>query len=72
MKSRLLVHVDDDSDSEGEQYTNPVAKNDTEKLKYVPPQIDLGAINDSRVSALDALAGTPRSQLSDSEKRQVD
>ena len=53
LKKRLLVHEDEDSDSDGEEYTNPVAKTDTEKMKYVPPTLNLGAINDSKVMNLD-------------------
>lgn len=72
MKRRLLVHADEDSDSDGESYTNPVAKSDTEKMKYVPPSLDLGAINDSYRHDVNALAATPRSQLSTEEKNVVD
>jgi len=67
-----LLHTDEDSDSDGDSYTNPVAKNDTEKFKYVPPSLDIAAINDSINFDMDALAATPRSQLSNSERQAVD
>lgn len=44
---RLIAHTDEDSDSDGETYTNKVAKQDTEKMKYVPPQIIIPSINES-------------------------
>lgn len=66
------MHADEDDDSDGETYTNPVAKQDTEKLKYVPPSLDMGAINDSQRFDIDALSATPRSQLSTAEKNAVD
>ena len=44
---RLIAHTDEDSDSDGETYTNKVAKQDTEKMKYVPPQIIITSINES-------------------------
>ena len=44
---RLIAHTDEDSDSDGETYTNKVAKQDTEKMKYVPPQIIIPFINES-------------------------
>ncbi len=58
---RLIAHIDEDSDSDGETYTNPVAKQDTEKMKYVPPQIIIPSINESQRFDMDALAATPRS-----------
>ena len=66
------MHADEDSDSDGEEYTNPVAKTDTESMKYVPPTLNMNAINDSKVHDLDALAATPRSQLSNTEKQALD
>ena len=47
LKKRLLLHTDEDSDSSGEETTNPVALGDTEAGKYVPPSLPLAAINDS-------------------------
>ena len=47
LTSRLIAHTDEDSDSDGETYTNKVAKQDTEKMKYVPPQIIIPSINES-------------------------
>ncbi len=72
MRRRLLVHADEDSDEDGDSYTNPVALNDTEKKKYVPPSLDLAAINDSQVRDLDNLARTPRSQLSREDRQAID
>ena len=65
MKRRLLVATDEDSDEDGNQITNPVAKQDTEAMKYVPPTINT-AINDARTSSvatsrIEELAATPRS-----------
>ena len=45
LKKRLILHTDEDTDEEGETVINPVAKKDTEKTKYIPPQLDIGAIN---------------------------
>ena len=67
-----MLHTDEDSDSDGDSYTNPVAKNDFEKSKYVPPTLDMAAINDSINFDMDALAATPRSQLSNPERQAVD
>lgn len=65
MRKRLLVHTDEDSDDDGETFINPVAKDDTEATKYVPPSLtlDVNAINNSSVSGrdIDKLAATPRS-----------
>ena len=72
MKKRLILNVDEDSDSEGETFTNPVAKKDTEASKYQPPDLNIAAINDSKVHDVDALAKTPRSQLSSEEKKVLD
>ena len=72
LKKRLILNVDEDSDSEGETFTNPVAKNDTEVNKYVPPNLDIAAINDSKVHDIDALARTPRSNLSTEERKVLD
>ena len=47
LKKRLLLHTDEDSDSSGEETTNPVALQDTDAGKYVPPSLPLAAINDS-------------------------
>jgi len=76
MKRRLLIAADEDSDEDGNTTTNPVAKADTEHMKYVPPSL---AINDDRTerssvatSRIDELAKTPRSQLSASERRELD
>jgi len=64
MKRRLLINTDEDSDEDGQRTTNPVAKNDTEALKYVPPSLNL-AINDGSssvaTSRIEDLARTPRS-----------
>ena len=72
LKKRLILNVDEASDSEGETFTNPVAKNDTEINKYVPPNLDIAAINDSKVHDIDALARTPRSNLSTEERKVLD
>lgn len=72
LKKRLLLHVDEDENSDGDSYTNPVAKQDTEKMKYVPPQLNIGAINDSMVNDMDTLRATPRSHLSKEERNAVD
>ena len=46
LKKRLILHTDEDTDSEGETTINPVAKQDTEKTKYIPPPVlDIGSIN---------------------------
>ena len=66
------MNVDEDSDDEGQTFTNPVAKGDTEAGKYVPPILDITAINDSKVHDIDALARTPRSNLSAEEKKVLD
>ena len=71
LKKRLILHTDEDTDSEGETVINPVAKKDTEKTKYIPPPIlDLGTINKSQgsVAEIDRLSRTPRSNLSQKEK----
>ena len=68
------MHTDEDTDEEGETTINPVAKKDTEKNKYVPPSIDLNAINASNDGPMNAadLSRTPRSSLSQKEKNAVD
>ena len=55
------MHTDDDSDEDGNEFTNPVALPDTEERKYVPPTLNMAAINDSQTMDIDALARTPRS-----------
>ena len=73
LKKRLILNTDDDSDDDGTEFTNPVALRDTERTKYIPPSLNLNAINGSVASTdLDNLAHTPRSQLSNQEKREVD
>ena len=74
MRRRLLINTDEDSDEDGAITTNPVAKQDTEKNKYVPPSLNLALNEPSSVtsSRVEELARTPRSQLSASEKREVD
>ena len=72
LKKRLLLHTDEDSDSSGEETTNPVALQDTDAGKYVPPSLPLGAINDSQVHDMDALSRSPRTQLTPTERRAVD
>lgn len=75
MKRRLLINTDEDSDSDGETTINPVALNDTENLKYMPPSLAINepsASGTSRVSSrIEELARTPRSSMSDSEKREL-
>ena len=66
------MNVDEDSDEDGETFTNPVAKNDTEANKYVPPSLNIGAINESQVHDIDTLAKTPRSDLSQEERKALD
>lgn len=68
----MILNVDEDSDSDGETFTNPVAKNDTEASKYVPPSLNIGAINESQVHDIDTLAKTPRSDLSQEERKALD
>lgn len=68
LKKRLILNTDDDTDSDGEEFTNAAILNDTEKNKYVPPSLDMAAINDSLVHDMDALHSTPRGQLSASQK----
>jgi len=77
MKRRLLIATDEDSDEDGATTVNPVAMQDTEHLKYMPPTLNLALNEDDgrtsvATSRLDDLARTPRSQLSASEKREVD
>ena len=68
MRKRLLSGTDDDSDEEGNEYTNPVAK---APANYVPPPLNLNfGINEDDETK--DLAGTPRSQMSNKERRQVD
>ena len=67
MKKPLLLHTDDDSDEDGNEYTNPVAK--APKDDYKPPALNLSGVSAEETKDL---AGTPRSQLSASERRQVD
>jgi len=66
LKKRLILHTDEDTDDDGEEFKNPVAKQDTEKTKYMPPTLDIGSINNSQTVAaeLDRLERTPRSALS--------
>ena len=72
------MHTDEDTDEEGETTINPVAKKDTEKNKYMPPALDLNAINASKddgpinATDLERLSRTPRSSLSQKEKNAVD
>ena len=42
MKKPLLLHTDDDSDEDGNEYTNPVAKPPSEA--YKPPPINLSGV----------------------------
>jgi len=49
MKRRLLIATDEDSDEDGKTTSNPVMKQDTEHMKYVPPSLNV-AINDDRSS----------------------
>ena len=72
MSKRLLLHEDEDSDEDGNTITNPVAKPDTEATKYQPPNLNLGAINDSGTHDIDVLAKSPRSQLSQEERKILD
>lgn len=72
LKKRLLIHTDEDSDEDSETFVNPVAKNDTEAKKYVPPPLNIAAINDSVTNDIDRLAATPRSNLSASQRQAVD
>ena len=58
MRKPLLLHTDEDSDSDGEEYTNPVAK--APAKNYVPPSINLSGVKDDQEETKD-LAGTPRS-----------
>ena len=39
LKKRLLLHPDEDSDEDGNEFTNPVAK--APSLNYVPPPINM-------------------------------
>jgi len=72
LKRRLLINTDEDSDEDGETIINPVAKQDTEKMKYLPPSLAINDASTSRVSSrIDELARTPRSQMSESEKREM-
>ena len=68
----MILHADEDSDDDGNTYTNPVAKPDTEAIKYQPPNLNIGAINDSRTHDVDVLAKSPRSQLSQEERKILD
>ena len=43
MKKPLLLHTDEDSDEEGEEYTNPVAK--APSNQYKPPPINLSGVS---------------------------
>ena len=72
MKKKLLLNEDEDSDEEGNTFTNPVALQDTEANKYQPPDLNIAAINDSRTHDIDVLAKSPRSQLSQEEKKVLD
>lgn len=66
-----MLNVDEDSDDEGNTFTNPVAKAPA-KEQYMPPKLDL-AINASVTTRdMDTLMNTPRSMLSDSERNAVD
>ena len=56
MKKPLLLHTDDDSDEDGNEYTNPVAK--APKDNYVPPALNLSGVTNEETKDL---AGTPRS-----------
>ena len=57
----LLAFADDDDDEDGNSYTNPVAINDDSR-KYVPPSLDISAINKSvDEEKLQLIEQTPRS-----------
>ena len=68
MKKPLLAFADEDSDEDGNTYTNSVASNKHDSAKYVPPslQLDVNAINKSadERDEVASLASTPRSRLS--------
>ena len=72
MRTKLLLNADEDSDEDGNTFTNPVALQDTEATKYQPPEINIAALNDSRTHDIDVLAKSPRSQLSQEEKKVLD
>lgn len=72
MRTKLLLNADEDSDEDGNTFTNPVALQDTEASKYQPPDLNIAAINDSRTHDIDVLAKSPRSQLSQEEKKVLD
>ena len=72
MRTKLLLNEDEDSDEDGNTFTNPVARQDTEATKYQPPEINIAALNDSRTHDIDVLAKSPRSQLSQEEKKVLD
>ena len=74
MKKPLLAFADEDSDEDGNTYTNSVASNKHEEKKYVPPSLQLDAINKSFDEKEDvrSLASTPRSRLSAAQRKKVD
>ena len=65
-RRRMLINTDEDSDEEGNITTNPVAKQDTESMKYNPPPLNL-AINDGSssvaTSRIDRVYSNPLSSV---------
>ena len=65
LKQKLIVNESDDDDEDED-----TANIDSKKTgkSYVPPALDIAAINDSQAHNMDALHRTPRSALSGSQK----
>ena len=67
MRKRLLSGTDDDSDEDGNEITNPVAK---APANYIPPPLNINTSFEQEETK--DLIGTPRSQLTPTQRRQVD
>ena len=65
--------MDEDTDSDGEHYENPVARADTDRVRYMPPNLMQDSIlkvtsqqSDSRASVKKTAPKLPTMQLNDS------